>query len=497
MTTPLVFRFLPDAYRRAGARGTLAHTLGLAADDALQVLDRHGKQVMQSRFLDHLADLTDAERLAALFALVPWPEEDLDEFRYRVRQMARIYLEGAATARSMLEVVGAATDSQLVGVVLPENAAEEGGTLNDRYTTTGQLERRANTAERFDAKVIELPPIKQAVSIDESSGYIWEIDNATYSDPGDFFTPPTYPEPVVMLTAGERPVAVPILLQRDLRRFVLINRFIPPGATLKVDLEKHEVHDLTGPATLQGPVTIAGEPAPDLVYGTGGIAGDVRAYRLTDPPPRQDAARPFHVVRWNKQYRTGADIPMVPGPPGTSDPVPIANIPWPPLLGIGLTRWRLLVGVNPQGFVPTLDQTIDLSELRPVPATPETGPAKIDFTWIGRRLATFTVLVPEEQLCDGPAPAGKMKHRATWLQDQIMRLKLAGVIYIDPSATALVPEPEPGADEPPELSLWEVSPVAADLVAEVKTVARKAGLTEPVLLTDTLSVTVTAPEEEA
>ncbi len=496
MSTDLVFRHLPDAYRRAGT-ATIAHLLSRTTADALQVLDRHGKQVMQSRFLDHLADLDDAERLAALFALVPWPEEDLSEFRYRVRQMTRIYLAGAATAQSMLEVVGAATDSAIAQIVLPEHAAEEGGVLNDRFTTTGIMERRVDQAERFEARVIELPPIKQSHVIDAASGYLWEIDNATYADPGDFFTPPTYPEPVVLITAGEHPVTLPILVQRDLRRFVLINRFIPPGATLKVDLEKHEVHDVTGPATLQGPVMINDEPAPNLIYGTGGIAGDIRAYRLTDPPPRQDAARPFHVVRWNKQYRTGHDIPLVPGPPGTSDPVPIANIPWPPLLGIGLSRWRLLVGVNQHGLVPTLDETIDINQVRPVPATPQTGPAKIDFTWIGRRLATFTVIVPEEHLCGGPAPAGKLKHREGWLRDQIMRLKLAGVIYIEPSATALMPEADPGASEEPEISLWEVSPATAEPEAGIQTVARKAGMQETITLADTLSVTVTVPEEEA
>ncbi|MFZ5816343.1 MAG: hypothetical protein ACOY93_13770 [Bacillota bacterium] len=494
MSADRVFRFLPDAYRRAGSQ-TVIRSLTGALGDALAVLDRHGRQLLQSRFIDHLADLDDAERLAALFALVPWPEEDLGEFRHRVGQMARIYLAGAATAPRLLEVVAAATDARLDEIVLPERAPQGGGPLNDRFTTSGHYARRADPAQRFEARLVELPPVRQEVVITPASDYKWEVENATYADPGDFFTPPTYPEPVVEITAGERPVTLPILLQRDLRRLVLVNRFIPPGATLRVDLQHHQIQDLDGPATLQGPVTMGGAPAPDLLYGTGGLAGDNRAWRLTDPPPRQSAARPFHLVRWSKQIRTGPDIPEVPGPPGSADPVPIANIPWPPLLGLGTSRWRLLVGANPQGLLPALDEALELSDLRPLPATVQTGPASIRFHWIGRRLATFTVLVPEEQLCDGPVPSGKMKHRADWLREQIHRLKLAGVLYLDPSATALMEEPEEGEGGQPELSLWEVSPATADLAAEVRTVHRKEAFAEATLLTDSVAITVTAEEE--
>lgn len=494
MSADLVFRFLPDAYRRAGT-ATAAHALTGALDDALKVLDKHARQVLQSRFLHHLADLDDAERLAALFALIPWPEEDLGEFRYRVEQMSRIYLAGAATTSRLLEVVGAATDSKVKEVVLPERAPKKGGgLLNDRFTTSGRMVRRADPTQEFEAQVVELPPVRLEAVIRPDSGYTWEIENAAYADPGDAFTPPTYPEPTVDITAGDWPVVVPILVQRDLRRLVMINRFIPPGATFRVDLQNHTVRDLSGPATLRGPVTIGGDPGPALIYGTGGLVGDVRAYRLSDPPPRDGAARPFHLIRWHRQIRTGPEIPEVPGPPGTTDSVPIANIPWPPLLGLGTSRWRLLLGVNEKGFAPALDERVEVNQLRTLPATPETGPARIRFRWVGRRLATFTVIVPEQHLCDGPTGTGKMKHRAEWLQEQIMRLKLAGVVYIDPAATALMPEKEEGVGEQPELSLWETAPAVDRLEAGVRTVARKKEFTEETVLTDSVSVTVTTEE---
>lgn len=494
MSTDLVFRFLPDAYRRAG-RATVAHALTAALDNGLAVLEKQSKQVLQSRFINHLGDLDDAERLAALFQLVPWPEEELKEFRYRVLQMSRIYLAGAATPSRLLEVVGAATDSEVAEVILPQHSPAKGGSMNDRFTTTGLLTRRADPAEAFEAAVVELPPVRLQVMITPDSGYMWEVENSTYADPGDFFTPPTYPEPTVEIAAGAHPVALPILVQRDLRRLVLINRFIPPGGLVRVDLQNHTVEDLSGPATLQGPVTISGAPAPDLIYGTGGLVDDIRAYRLSDPPPRQDAARPFHIIRWNKQHRLGPDIPEVPGPPGTMDPVPIANIPWPPLLGMGLSRWRLLVGMNPQGVQPALGETIDLNAVRPLPATAATGPASLRFHWVGRRLATFTVMLPDAHLCDGPVPAGKMKHRADWLREQIMRLKLAGVLYIDPSATALMEDEAEPVVEPPELSLWEVHPVADGLGAEVRRKEFKKGYGEETVLLDSVSVTVTKEEE--
>lgn len=77
-----------------------------------------------------------------------------------------------------------------------------------------------------------------------------------------------------------------------------------------------------------------------------------------------------------------------------------------------------------------------------------------------------------------------------------MRLKLAGVIYIDPAATALMPEPSEASDEQPVLSLWEVAPPEASLTTEIRRVSRKKGMKVETLLTDSLSVTVTAPEEE-
>lgn len=77
-----------------------------------------------------------------------------------------------------------------------------------------------------------------------------------------------------------------------------------------------------------------------------------------------------------------------------------------------------------------------------------------------------------------------------------MRLKLAGVIYIDPAATALMPEPNEAPAEEPEISLWEVAPAADRLDLTVESVARKAGIKEESVLTDALSVTVTPAEEE-
>lgn len=481
-----VFRRLPAPYRKAG-KETAAFALARAAGLSLDGLERLSRQVLQAHYIDHLGDLDDAERLAALFELAPWPEEDLAEFRFRVKLVARIYLEGAATSRQMLQMIGAASDSELTEVTGPERES------NDRYTTAGKFQRRVAHEATFSASVVDDPLVLQEVVVEPPSGFVWTVTNNSYDDPGGLdpdgkVIAPTYPEPIVDIVAGDHPVAVPILTQRDRRRLVLINRFIPPGATLRVDLRTLTISDIAGPATLEGPVRYNGEAVP-LLFGTGGLVDQPEEGRLTDPGVGPEKARPFHLVRWNKVAWQGEAIPAVPGAPGSTNPVPLMKMPWPPLLGFGLSHWRLLAGVTPQNQVPALDEILTHLAVRPIPCTGARAPAKLTFRWIGRRLGTFTLIFSEQQLRDGPVPGQPMPHRVAWLRQQVERLKLAGVIYIEQAlAKATLPA---GAVEPPTLALWDMAPAGDGASQSIQHVSRSVPFAETTVLGDAVAVSVT------
>lgn len=479
-----VFRHLPDVYRRAGRESTPAYALLGAAGTICADLEIRTRQVLASRFLHHLNDLDDAERLSALFQLAPWPEEDLDEFRFRVQHTAAIYLRGAATARSILELVGAACEAR----VDPESVARS------EQKTSGELVRRAGTG-RFTATVEDAPPAWHERVVEPASGWAWEIENRTYAtlDPDE--AKRTYPEPVVDIEAGDRPVVLPVLVQRPLRRLFLVNRVIPPGSAIRVDLRDMTVTHLRGAAALLGSVTLSDGRQPDLLFGTGGLIGDPLANQLSGPD-----VRTFHVLRWSPNFRRGEGIPVVPGVPkgaAPPDPVPIANIPLPPLLGFGRTHWRLMAGRNLAGEIPDLDEPLPSGDLRVAPLSQSNAPARVRFRWRGGKIGTFTVRFPEQQLADGPDPQAPMAHRAQWLKEQIERIKPAGVIYLEQGAPELAAEP-PGREEDwsPALHLWDAVWPADTHTAAVKPAPRNKAMPDEVIAGDKLTLTVREEKEE-
>ncbi|TJY42624.1 hypothetical protein E5161_07160 [Cohnella pontilimi] len=487
-----VFRNLPSSYRRAGEESA-AFIFTRSLSSALGELERTALQVMNSRFLEHLNDLGDAERLAALFELAPWPEEELEAFRARVRLLARLYLQGAATAGGMLELFGAAYGLHLLGKRPPS--------AGDRYATTGDYSRGTSDQKPWiSAKVVDLPLTTRYVNAN-APDYKWIVENNMYGelpsiDEKGRYIEGTGPDPIIDIKAGSHPVVLPVVVNQDLRRLVLVNRFIPPGATLRVDLNEYKVMDLAGPSTLPGPLLHEGQPAPNLLYGTGGLTGDGEAELLSG-----EAAKPFHVLKWHTEHRRDADMPQVPGPPGSLRPVPDDGIPWPPLVTIGTSRWRLMRGIKMDGVAPELAEALEHSTLRVMPQNAASGPAELTFWWIGRRLATFTVQFDEKLLWDAEGADPKEKdrlkqwkdRRKIWFREQIERLKLAGVLYVDQDDLGKMVMPSPPKEQSPNLSLWETIRPADKLETAVKGGNRKAALSETLLPVDSVMIKVGKP----
>lgn len=415
---PKVFRHMPAPYRRAGRGGPDSEqtVLGLLTDglqNALRVLDQHAKQLIFGAYLDQAPDLEDAQALAALYELAPWPDETLPDFQFRVAQMARICLAGPASATTLLQVVGLALGAAVEGSVhLPGEAG------NDAQTTTALLQRQGDPTRVYSAAVIDAPPVLARQTETLSGRSAWTIRNNLFrkfpyaaADGTDH--PAVYPDPIIDITAVGADLTVPILFQRDLGRLILINRVIPAGATLRLDLSgaSPAVTSVTGPACLPGPVRVDGG-SPALVYGAGeqlgrGVTGGLR------------------LVTWSEQT-TASGLPL-------PAPVPGGPIPWSSLLGVGDSHWQLLTGCTQAGAAPAAAE-LPLPSLRPLPLA-AARTATVSFYWYGRQPGTFTVQYGDALTGEPPADVGPRRH--AWLEAQLQRLKQAGLVYLPPEQLAV------------------------------------------------------------
>lgn len=477
-----VFRHLPAVFRKAG-EGSPAWPLAAAQARALQDFDRSARQVLRSRFLDDLGELDEAARLGALYDLAPWPEEDLPVFRRRLQAIIGVYLQGGATARRLLTVVAAAADADPAlsadgrpALLLPGQSAEWPELVRgkrfktDAFTTFALFRRRAAPDHIFGAAVVDLPTIERQIEVypDSEGRCRWVIDNDLYGEPGLYdpaagMQPDVWPDPVIEIEAGDHTVYMPVIVQHNLRRLVLVNRILYRGSGIRIDLGRYELDpaaarrrgiDIGGPdpvlrfdraghwarqlrpPTRFVPMTMAGlqggrtERVPDRMYGTAGLLGRSRVSGKMPYPPA-------HVLRWYKRelLNWGSHLPPVPGVPGSTDGAP-ERLSWPSLLGEGRSEWELLVCTDRRGGTIDPRETISLERLHPVPPDPGSTPKLIRVRWIGRRAGSFTILVDPAELSHGH-PHGPLPHRADWLREQAERLKPAGVNYIPQDETIL------------------------------------------------------------
>ncbi|MDF2629566.1 MAG: hypothetical protein K0R39_3397 [Symbiobacteriaceae bacterium] len=426
-----IFRHLPPLLRKAGPE-TPAWPLSRMLVRTVSDLERTGKEVLRAHFLDDARDLVDLEKLGAVYRMSPWLEEDPAAYRARLKLMIGVYTKGAATAGRLLTVAAAAAGGEVTGLLYPQQHLWAGESpvklyLTDRFTTYAFLQREA---DQFGAAVVDLPPVLRTLTVDAApDGTLeWQVENDLFGSVGgwtpDGWVDDTWPDPVIEIEAGAVPVPFPILVQRNLRRLVLVNRFLPPGCRVRVDLVNHVLTDVSGPASLMTGLIVPPAEAggPDLIYGTGALLGESA---VSGHP----AVPPAHVLRWYLPGKVlfGTDQPLVPGPLGAVVPAP-GELSWPSLLGDGTSHWRLLVGAVLDGGPVAPNQLLPLAKLRAVLPTAATGPAKVIFTWEGRQLGTFTMLID---------PARLPGARRPWLEEQIRRLKLAGILYLPWEETTL------------------------------------------------------------
>lgn len=404
----LVVQNLPTALRRAGP-GTAVYSLCSGLGVKIEALQRLGRRVLMSRFLDSVSDIADAQRLVQLFDLQPWEGEVLDAYRDRLQVLVPLYLQGALSAPRLLQLLAVAFKGTLTAVGLPNPFGLKGRPQNDAYTTTGELValmpgESGPVAVPFTAAVLDaplLPRQEQTVQPTLASGFMWELTN---KDEVDAY------QPVIQITAGSNPVVAPILVQRDLRRFLLVNRVIPAGATLQVNMLTHKIREFGGSASSPGPVRTDDGQTPDLIYGAGGVVDD----------PLMDSL-PFPIVAWWTEPRQ----------------------PELPLVSAGTSHWRLLAPADRTGAPVAADDTVALGQMRTRVDADGGEPAAITFRWqVERQYGAFSVVYRSPGQQDWwpsvPIPAGDwLDTQRRWFDAQTRRLMPAGVQRLDPNQIIL------------------------------------------------------------
>jgi hypothetical protein len=344
-----VFLNLPYSFRRAG-RGVPLQIVTRALGTLTSQLERASRAVLKAHSILEAEDPVDLERLAALYGLAPWQQEDADAFRYRVLTTARARLQGAASASSMLAMVGAAHNADLVKVVLPGHADPEDDAAvpqrNDAYMTTGFFRKRKPPNETFVAGVADMPPRYQELKV-TVSGTDFELDTGSYESSESVMVDPTFD-----ITAGAADLVLPVLVQREQGRIALVNRTVRAGERLRVDLEAG-----TTDGGEPGPVS----NAPPVLYGTASFLEEAKVGGAS-------------LSQWLAQS-------------------PTAGAAW--FLLPGKSHWRLMAAVGPGGGAPK--PGVSLDDLRIFALPKGATPAELRVGWKGRRPGTFTIVYKGEK----------------------------------------------------------------------------------------------------
>jgi hypothetical protein len=462
-----VQRFLPEAYRKGG-RGTALYALTRALARALARLDRDLEAALKAHYLDQLQDLEDAARLGALLDEAPWRDETLPAFRRRLRRYAALVLAGGANAVRLLELVALATGAEVRERFGPRQAALHTlptGTdaYADRFTVAAVLEKplpapdlsptaSGNTTAQptpvppppavFIARVEDQPlqDFTERVEPGPDGRLSWIVFNeAPFAPPdaflSDAFLPdafgqdggaPVADHPRLTITAGAAPLAAPVLVQHEARRAVLINRVLPPGCVLELDLTdpaapallEHSPPDMRSMAGPVGATDAQGNAEP-LYFGTAAILDLSRFAAPAGLPPHWGRWYPAAEIAPVADLAAAALAPDAPAP---------ARLPWPPLLPLGRSGWSLLAAdwCAAAGPVP-----IERLRFRHTAAN---APAAVALHWRGRLPGTFTVRF-ERRWCS-PAGAAALPERVQWLEARIRRLVPAGSVYLPPERLA-------------------------------------------------------------
>ncbi|MEM0987407.1 MAG: hypothetical protein AAGK00_00900 [Pseudomonadota bacterium] len=432
-------RYMPSPYRRAlDDKKTPMAALTKSWRDGLKRVDHELSMVQRSRAVAFFGDLDDGGRLGALHDQTPWPEEDVEAFRIRLAELARLAVAGAASARRMLSLIGLATGARLINVVPASKAdysvAHDGTTLSGtkgQGQTRGFFVKPGEDGAFFTGDVFDAPErlFHQDAQLIRGPNYTFRLRNAAAAGIPDILGNGSrdYPYPVFRLEAGE--TVGPLMLIQSFDdppllapRAIVINRTLRAGSILDIDVAGMAWNHDEGTTTTIGPWLLNGKKEA-LYAGLTEVAGWRSRF---DNEPGEPAAGYAMTLRAKAglEFDGALDDLMIDKGAIAAD----AKIQMPSLLGQGRSLWRVV------RILPDSDGSRDIMNARFEPLPRDTK-LKISARWLGRRAGEFAVYVEDKYLdlaINGPLP-----DRAAWLDAMVDRFKLAGTVRVAPAVGEL------------------------------------------------------------
>lgn len=490
----LVDRYLPDPYRRAlsahhDPMATLTRSVRTTLQRALSELDA----VQRSRALIFFNDLSDGALLGALHDQSPWPEEQTEEFRARLGQVAQLAMQGAATAKRLLYLAALACSAQPLPkgpgaqAIPPQQAYDfsvvrQGvdGTSTTRHVSgqtgpnqTRQFFEKPKTGVLVPIDVIDAPLRRFATQItpQPTPDYQFVLENPASETLAGFdgSTPLIWPDPTFRITTGATSLGPLALVCSEHALVLLVNRRLPPNSWLEV-----RVRDMAWthePGTSQmGPLTCLG--SKQALYAGHALSAD--DHRVT---ANTGSTGPLLSLREKDALNFTGVLPAHPATlPALTAP---GLLTLPSFLGRGLTRWRLLHAL------PGSDGDVHTAQFVPVAHDAD---LTLSARWNGRLPGEFALRLPMSALAQDMT--GPLTHRQSWLDTMVQRFKLAGTVRLDED---MLHDPQDDFIGLTELSMKSrITPSDALRVTNIMTFAETTQTKDTIILRPSPNLTLTS-----
>ncbi len=254
--TEKIIRHLPQFYQ-AWDRHSLIYQFIDPFGQELTHFENALIEVLKSHTIDYadigMKRINDLGRLGALFDIKPEENEEVEQFRRRLKAIVQLYKRGLGTAEAIARMTALNFNLVLDKIVLPNDP----GYQTDEYTTLAFLK---GDEETIQIEIVD-NPIKIAFHYKRGvrSGEDWGIENKGVTE--------AIPE-ITIIGIGVRTVN-PILLNVTTRKLIGYRGVVPNGAYLviKYDPNQGVYARLNGQDVTEKLYSIRGEAFNEARFG--------------------------------------------------------------------------------------------------------------------------------------------------------------------------------------------------------------------------------------
>jgi len=255
--TEKIIRHLPQFYQAWDRHSLIYQFIDLFGQE-LTHFENALIEVLKSHTIDYadigMKRINDLARLGALFDIKPEENEEVEQFRRRLKAIVQLYKRGLGTAEAIARMTALNFNLVLDKIVLPNDP----GYQTDEYTTLAFLK---GDEETIQIEIVD-SPIKIAFYHHKGGvriGEDWEIENKGVTE--------TIPE-ITIIGIGVRTVN-PILLNVTTRQLIGYRGVVPNGAYLviKYDPNRGVYARLNGQDVTKKLYSIHGEAFDEARFG--------------------------------------------------------------------------------------------------------------------------------------------------------------------------------------------------------------------------------------